>query len=72
MEQPGKRRLGDRDTRSPQPPLPGDLLTIDDETLNSLSLPELRDLITNVVIDADPEALQDREEAISLLLDSAI
>lgn len=72
MGGPGKRGVGDRDPRQPLPPLPGDLLTIDDETLNSLSLPELRDLIANVVIDVDPEAVQDKEEAIDLLLSASL
>lgn len=72
MGGPGKRGVGDRDPRLPLPPLPGDLLTIDDETLHSLSLPELRDLIANVVIDVDPEAVQDKEEAIDLLLSASL
>jgi hypothetical protein len=37
-----------------------------------LSLPELRDLIANVVIDVDPEAVQDKEEAIDLLLSASL
>jgi len=65
---PGKRLTAG----GPVPPGPDDVLSLTDEQLDGLTLPELQALIHTLVLDIDVENITDREEALAFLRSNSL
>jgi hypothetical protein len=48
------------------------MLTLTDEQLDELTLPELKALIPTLVLDIDPADITDREEALAFLRSNSL